>query len=144
MFSGIRVTCNPLYLLLKPCFNFSDNFSETQDERNTNRVAIKKKFLKFIKEFQESENVLVFKYRDALKKNYLRLENKLEVNMEDLKGFDEQLCERLKQAPAEMLALLEEAAKEAAEAKAAAEAEAKAAAEAESGDEAAEEAPAEA
>merc|ERR1719209_2570644 len=91
---------------------FSDNFSETQDDRNTNRVAIKNKF---IKDFQETENVLVFKYRDALKKSYLRLENKLEVNMEDLKGFDEQLCERLKQEPAEMLALLEEAAKEVAD-----------------------------
>ena len=93
---------------------FSDNFSETQDDRNTNRVAVKKKFLKFIKEFQEGDNVLVFKYRDALKKSYNRFEYKLEVNMEDLKGFDEQLCEKLKQEPAEMLALFEEAAKEAA------------------------------
>ena len=94
---------------------FSDNFSETQDDRNTNRVAVKKKFLKFIKEFQEGDNVLVFKYRDALKKSYNRFEYKLEVNMEDLKGFDEQLCEKLKQEPAEMLALFEEAAKEAAD-----------------------------
>ena len=35
--------------------------------------------------------------------------------MEDLKGFDEQLAEKLKQEPAEMLGLLEEAAKEAAD-----------------------------
>ena len=60
---------------------FSDNFSETQDDRNTNRVAVKKKFLKFIKEFQEGDNVLVFKYRDALKKSYNRFEYKLEVNI---------------------------------------------------------------
>ena len=35
--------------------------------------------------------------------------------MEDLKGFDEQLAEKLKQEPTEMLALLEEAAKECAD-----------------------------
>jgi DNA replicative helicase MCM subunit Mcm2 (Cdc46/Mcm family) len=37
------------------------------------------------------------------------------VNIEDLKGFDEQLAEKLKQDPTEMLGLLEEAAKEAAD-----------------------------
>jgi len=92
---------------------FSDNFSESQDDRNTNRVAIKKKFLKFLREFQEGN--FVYKYRDQIKSNYRRREYKVEVNIEDLKGFDEELAEKLKNSPAEMLSLLEEAAKETAD-----------------------------
>ena len=92
---------------------FSDNFSESQDDRTTSRVAIKKKFLRFLKEFQEGN--FAYKYRDALKTNYLRNAFNLEVDLEDLKGFDESLAEKLKQSPTEMLGLLEEAAKEAAD-----------------------------
>jgi DNA replication licensing factor MCM5 len=93
---------------------FSDNFSDTQGgDATTNNVAIKKKFLKFIKEFQEGN--FAYKYRDALKRNYLRREYFLEVSFEDLAGFDEHLADKLKQAPALMLSLFEEAAKEAAD-----------------------------
>ena len=48
---------------------FSDNFSDAQGDSNTN-LANKKQFLKFIKEFQEGN--FAYKYRDALKRNYLR------------------------------------------------------------------------
>jgi len=91
---------------------FSDNFSDTQGDANTN-LANKKQFLKFIKEFQEGN--FAYKYRDALKRNYLRRQFYLEVNMQDLAGFDEQLAEKLKQSPGDMLPLFEEAAKEAAD-----------------------------
>merc|ERR1711970_55098 len=65
------------------------------------------------KEFQEGN--FAYKYRDALKRNYLRREYKLEVNIQDLAGYDEHLADRLKQSPGEMLPLFEEAAKEAAD-----------------------------
>ena len=91
---------------------FSDNFSDTQGDANTN-LANKKQFLKFIKEFQEGN--FAYKYRDSLKRNYLRRQYYLDVNIQDLAGFDEQLAEKLKQSPGEMLPLFEEAAKEAAD-----------------------------
>lgn len=91
---------------------FSDNFSDAQGDSNSN-LANKKQFLKFIKEFQEGN--FAYKYRDSLKRNYLRREYHLEVSFEDLAGFDEQLADKLKQAPALMLSLFEEAAKEAAD-----------------------------
>eukprot|EP00092_Neocalanus_flemingeri_P025492 GFUD01027640.1.p1 GENE.GFUD01027640.1~~GFUD01027640.1.p1 ORF type:complete len:749 (-),score=252.70 GFUD01027640.1:1872-4058(-) len=91
---------------------FSDNFSESQGDGQSN-LASKKQFLKFIKEFQEGN--FAYKYRDALKRNYLRREYHLEVNIQDLAGYDEQLADKLKQSPGEMLPLFEEAAKEAAD-----------------------------
>jgi len=91
---------------------FSDNFSESQGDGQSN-LANKKQFLKFIKEFQEGN--FAYKYRDALKRNYLRREYKLEINIQDLAGYDEQLADKLKQSPGEMLPLFEEAAKEAAD-----------------------------
>jgi len=93
---------------------FSDNFSDSQQgDGAINNVAIKKKFLKFIKEFQEGN--FAYKYRDGLKRNYLRRDYSLEVSLEDLAGFDEELADKVKQAPALLLSLLEEAAKEAAD-----------------------------
>merc|ERR1711892_323794 len=91
---------------------FSDNFSESTGDGQSN-LANKKLFLKFIKEFQEGN--FAYKYRDALKRNYLRREYKLEVNIQDLAGYDEHLADKLKQCPGEMLPLFEEAAKEAAD-----------------------------
>ena len=48
---------------------FSSDFSESQEEPGTN-LANKRIFQKFIEEFQEGN--FSFKYRDALKRNYLR------------------------------------------------------------------------
>ena len=76
-------------------------------------LADKKRFLKFIMEFQEGN--FAFKYRDALKRNYLRKEYKLEINTRDLAGYDEQLADKLKESPWEMMPWFEEAAKEAAD-----------------------------
>ena len=45
----------------------------------------------------------------------IRREYKLEVNIQDLAGYDEHLADRLKQSPGDMLPLFEEAAKEAAD-----------------------------
>ena len=59
-------------------------------------LADKKQFFKFIMEFQEDN--FAFKYRYALKRNYLRWEYKLEINTQDLAGYDEQQTDKLKQS----------------------------------------------
>ena len=60
-------------------------------------LADKKRFLKFIMEFQEGN--YAYKYRDALKRNYMRQEYKLEINTRDLAGYGEQLADKLKESP---------------------------------------------
>ena len=52
-----------------------------------NNLTEKKQFLKFIMGFQEDD--CAFKYRDTLKRNYLRREYNLEINNRDLAGYDE-------------------------------------------------------
>ena len=91
---------------------FSSDFPDSQVDANTN-LANKKTFLKFIEEFQEGN--FSFKYRDALRRNYLRRDYHLSVNIQDLSGYDELLAEKLQKSPGEMLPLFEEAAKEAAD-----------------------------
>ncbi|XP_023383226.1 DNA replication licensing factor MCM5, partial [Pteropus vampyrus] len=56
-----------------------------------------------------------FKYRDELKRHYNLGEYWIEVEMEDLASFDEDLAEFLYKQPTEHLQLLEEAAKEVAD-----------------------------
>ena len=73
-------------------------------------LADKKRFLKFIMEFQEGN--YAYKYRDALKRNYLRREYKLEINTRDLAGYDEQLANKIKQSPGGTMPRFEEAANE--------------------------------
>ena len=70
----------------------------------------KKQYLQFIMEFQEDN--FAFKYRDALKKNNLRREYKLEINTRDLAGYDEQLANKIKQSPGGTMPRFEEAANE--------------------------------
>ena len=48
---------------------FSSNFSDSQEETGSN-LANKKIFQKFIEEFQEGN--FSFKYRDTLRRNYIR------------------------------------------------------------------------
>merc|ERR1719273_2497707 len=93
-------------------FFFSSDFSESHEEPGTN-LANKRIFQKFIEEFQEGN--FSFKYRDALKRNYLRREYQLSVNIQDLSGYNDQLAEKLQKSPGEMLPLFEEAAKEVAD-----------------------------
>ena len=92
---------------------FSSNFSDSQGGDSNSNLANKKVFMKFIEEFQEGN--FTFKYRDALKRNYLRRDYHLSVNIQDLSGYDEQLAEKLQKSPGEMLPLFEEAAKETAD-----------------------------
>lgn len=95
---------------------FSDNFGgsdNNQEAGSLNMQQIKKKFKDFIRTFNE-EN-FHYKYRDTLKNNYLLGKFFLEVDIEDVIGFDEQLADKLKKQPSEHLQLFEEAAKEVAD-----------------------------
>ena len=49
---------------------FSDNFSEVESSQATTNQAVKKQLNEFIRTFQEGN--FAYKYRDALKSNYLR------------------------------------------------------------------------
>lgn len=57
----------------------------------------------------------IISYRDTLKRNYLLGRYYLEVDMEDLAGFDEALADKLSKKPSEHLQIFEEAAKEVAD-----------------------------
>lgn len=93
---------------------FSDNFGEDhQDENQINLQAVKTKFKNFIRTFNEDN--FHYKYRDTLKRNYLLGRYYLEVDMEDLAGFDEALADKLSKKPSEHLQIFEEAAKEVAD-----------------------------
>ena len=52
---------------------FSDNFSESQSLDGTSNIAVKKQLKTFLRDFNQGGN-FAFKYRDALKNNYLRFE----------------------------------------------------------------------
>lgn len=54
-------------------------------------------------------------FRDAFKSNYLLGRYFLEVEIEDLAGFDEQLSDKLTKQPTENLQIFEEAAREVAD-----------------------------
>ncbi|XP_055386104.1 DNA replication licensing factor Mcm5 [Condylostylus longicornis] len=94
---------------------FSDNFGgvEQQDGTGINMQVVKNKYKEFIRTFNE-EN-FYYKYRDTLKRNYLQRKYFLEVEMEDLAGFDETLADKLYKQPTEHLKIFEEAAREVAD-----------------------------
>lgn len=91
---------------------FSDNFGgeNQQDGSQVNMQALKKKYKEFLRTF--SEDSFFYKYRDTLKRNYLNARYFLEVEMEDLTGFDEILADKLYKQPTEHLQIFEEAARE--------------------------------
>lgn len=91
---------------------FSDNFhfDENQDECQINMQSAKKQFQEFIRTYNE-EN-FYYKYRDMLKRNFLHDDYFLEIELEDLTGFDETLTDKLYKKPTEYLEIFEEAAKE--------------------------------
>merc|ERR1719397_1451291 len=66
-------------------FSFLTTFPTLRETPRT-MLPTKKQFLKFIKEYQEGN--FAFKYRDALKRNYLRRDYQLEVNLADLAADD--------------------------------------------------------
>lgn len=54
-------------------------------------------------------------FRDTLKRNYLLGRHFLEIDVEDLQGYDETLADKLSKKPTEHLQIFEEAAKEVAD-----------------------------
>ncbi|KAI8425200.1 hypothetical protein MSG28_007023 [Choristoneura fumiferana] len=91
---------------------FSDNFGvdDNESQESVNLQAVKKKFKEFIRQFHTGN--FNYKYRDALKRNYNLSYYWVEINIEDLSSFDEDLAEKLYKKPSEHLPILEEAAKE--------------------------------
>lgn len=111
---------------------FSDNFGgeNQQDGSQVNMQALKKKYKEFLRTFSEDSFFykyrcaffyfylfcvyvqIFFEFRDTLKRNYLNARYFLEVEMEDLTGFDEILADKLYKQPTEHLQIFEEAARE--------------------------------
>ncbi|XP_074629909.1 DNA replication licensing factor mcm5-like [Acropora palmata] len=91
---------------------FSDAFGseEQKDEREVNRVSARKRFREFIREFHEG--TFSYSYRDQLKRRYNLGQYYLEVDLQDLTSYDEQLADKLTKSPAEFLPLFEDAARE--------------------------------
>jgi len=95
---------------------FADNLgtNEANEEFNSENIhGVKRKFKEFLKEFHEGN--FVYKYRDELKNHYNIGQYWIEVSLEDLSSFDEDLCNKVKKNPTEYLHLFEEAAKEVAD-----------------------------
>lgn len=95
---------------------FSDNFGDDGQQQNSNQInlqQLKKKYREFIRTFCEAN--FSYKYRDNLKRNYLLGRYYLEVEIEDLAGFDETLADKLYKQPTEHLQIFEEAAREVAD-----------------------------
>ncbi|XP_073248217.1 DNA replication licensing factor mcm5-A-like [Porites lutea] len=91
---------------------FSDAFGseEQTDDREVNRISARKRFREFIREFHEG--TFSYPYRDQLKRHYNLGHYYLEVDLQDLTSYDEQLADKLTKSPAEFLPLFEDAAKE--------------------------------
>jgi len=83
---------------------------EQADEREVNRISAKKRFREFIREFHEG--TFSYPYRDQLKRHYNLGQYYLEIDLQDLTSFDEQLADKLTKSPAEFLPLFEDAARE--------------------------------
>ncbi|XP_076463942.1 DNA replication licensing factor mcm5-A-like [Babylonia areolata] len=94
---------------------YSDSFqAEGQTDGNQiDRVHVKSKFKEFIRQFHEGN--FSYRYRDQLKRQYNLRQFYLEVQLDDVTSFDEQLAENLAKMPAEYLPLFEEAAKDVAD-----------------------------
>lgn len=94
---------------------YSDAFgSEDQlDQNRILRTTAQKKLKAFIREFHEG--TFVYPYRDQLNRNYRLNDYHLEVDIADLRNYDEELTDKLVKQPSEYLPLFEEAAKEAAD-----------------------------
>lgn len=79
---------------------FSDNFEDDGQQQQNNQInlqQVKNKYREFIRTFCEAN--FSYKYRDTLKRNYLLGRYYLEVEIEDLAGFDETLADKLYKQP---------------------------------------------
>ncbi|XP_003964375.1 DNA replication licensing factor MCM5 [Takifugu rubripes] len=101
-----------------PGIYYSENFGGGEgtgvDEGGLKRIHIKRRFREFLRQFRigTDRTGFTYKYRDELKRHYTLGEFWVEVEMEDLASFDEDLSDCLYKMPTENLPLLEEAAKE--------------------------------
>uniref|UniRef100_A0A8D8B1J5 DNA replication licensing factor MCM5 n=1 Tax=Culex pipiens TaxID=7175 RepID=A0A8D8B1J5_CULPI len=93
--------------------NFGDDGGQNQNPNQINLQQVKNKYREFIRTFCEAN--FSYKYRDTLKRNYLLGRYYLEVEIEDLAGFDETLADKLYKQPTEHLQIFEEAAREVAD-----------------------------
>uniref|UniRef100_A0A8C8GY48 DNA replication licensing factor MCM5 n=1 Tax=Oncorhynchus tshawytscha TaxID=74940 RepID=A0A8C8GY48_ONCTS len=103
-----------------PGVYYSDSFGGGDglgDEGGVKRSQIKKRFREFLRQFRvgTDRTGFTYKYRDDLKRHYTLGEYWVEVEMEDLASFDEDLSDCLHKLPSENLPLLEEAAQEVAD-----------------------------
>uniref|UniRef100_A0A4W4EVH6 DNA replication licensing factor MCM5 n=1 Tax=Electrophorus electricus TaxID=8005 RepID=A0A4W4EVH6_ELEEL len=103
-----------------PGVYYSDSFGGGEgigDEGVVKRSQIKKRFREFLRQFRvgTDRTGFTYKYRDDLKRHYTLGEYWVEVEMEDLASFDEDLSDCLYKLPTENLPLLEEAAQEVAD-----------------------------
>nr|XP_023685586.1 DNA replication licensing factor MCM5 [Paramormyrops kingsleyae] len=98
---------------------FSDSFGgpEGPADDGVKRSQIKKRFKEFLRQFRvgTDRTGFTYKYRDELKRHYTLGEYWVEVEMEDLASFDEELSDCLYKLPSENLPLLEEAAQDVAD-----------------------------
>uniref|UniRef100_A0A5F9DGW8 DNA replication licensing factor MCM5 n=1 Tax=Oryctolagus cuniculus TaxID=9986 RepID=A0A5F9DGW8_RABIT len=98
---------------------YSDSFGgdPAADEGQARKSQLQRRFKEFLRQYRvgTDRTGFTFKYRDELKRHYNLGEYWIEVEMEDLASFDEDLADYLYKQPAEHLQLLEEAAKEVAD-----------------------------
>ncbi|XP_002739225.1 DNA replication licensing factor mcm5-like [Saccoglossus kowalevskii] len=94
---------------------FSDNFQsqDNQDEGRVDRLGTQRRYKEFLRQFHEGS--FNYKYRDELKRHYNLRQYWLEVNIDDLSSFDEELADKLKKQPSDHIPLFEQAAKEVAD-----------------------------
>ncbi|KAK7808000.1 hypothetical protein U0070_016390 [Myodes glareolus] len=102
-----------------PGIFYSDSFGGDPgaDEGQARKSQLQRRFKEFLRQYRvgTDRTGFTFKYRDELKRHYNLGEYWVEVEMEDLASFDEELADYLYKQPAEHLQLLEEAAKEVAD-----------------------------
>ncbi|GAB5574197.1 DNA replication licensing factor MCM5 isoform X1 [Prionailurus iriomotensis] len=102
-----------------PGIFYSDSFGgdTAADEGQARKSQLQRRFKEFLRQYRvgTDRTGFTFKYRDELKRHYNLGEYWIEVEVEDLASFDEDLADYLYKQPAEHLQLLEEAAKEVAD-----------------------------
>uniref|UniRef100_A0A8C9XJM3 DNA replication licensing factor MCM5 n=1 Tax=Sander lucioperca TaxID=283035 RepID=A0A8C9XJM3_SANLU len=97
-----------------PGVYYSDSFGGGEghgvDEGGHKRIQIKKRFREFLRQFRvgTDRTGFTYKYRDDLKRHYTLGEYWVEVEMEDLASFDEDLSDCLYKVPSENLPLSEQ------------------------------------
>uniref|UniRef100_H2SYP6 DNA replication licensing factor MCM5 n=1 Tax=Takifugu rubripes TaxID=31033 RepID=H2SYP6_TAKRU len=94
-----------------PGIYYSENFGGGEgtgvDEGGLKRIHIKRRFREFLRQFRigTDRTGFTYKYRDELKRHYTLGEFWVEVEMEDLASFDEDLSDCLYKMPTENLPL---------------------------------------